>query len=242
MEDNWSSELHQTTSADRRLVRFFDYAVAFKWVAAVGALSAAVAPAVMATADGDTLRGSISDYWDVDPAHVYWAPFVIAATLLFADGIISYLTPNRLKFGARWYNIVLGVALMSLTLFDKDNDPIVHFPAATVFFGLFIAVITYTSFLGWTGRHVAGGGDHDIDVERAGAKVSLVFLALLAITFGAWLFGWVSFFFFEVFALVNFALQYVQGSIRAFPYAHYEFRSARLNTLFRTLRIMRPAN
>lgn len=239
MGDNWSSELQEATNADRRVVRIFDYAVAFKWVAAVGALSAAVAPAVMATADGDTLRGSISAYWNVDPSHAFWAPFAVAATLLFIDGVISYLTPNRRSFGGRWYNIVLGLALLALTLFDKDNDAVVHYPAAVIFFGLFIAVIIYTSFLGWTGRHVAGGGEHDIEVERAGAKVSLVFLALLAITFVGWLLDWVSFFFFEVFALVNFALQYVQGSIRVFPYAHYEFKVAWLNTLFRTLRIMR---
>ena len=239
MEHSWSSELDETTTADRRVVRFLDYAVAFKWIAAVGALSAAVAPAVMATADGDRLRGSISDYWNVEPNQLFWAPFTISATLLFLDGIISYLSPNRDVFGGRWYNIVLGVALLALTFFDKDNDPWVHFPAAIVFFVLFIAVITYTSFLGWTGRHVAGGDEHNIEVERAGAKVSLVFLALLAITLVAWLAGWISFFFFELFALVNFALQYVQGSVRAFPYTHYEFRAARLNRLLRTLRIMR---
>ncbi len=241
MERDWSAELHGTTNADAPLARFVDYAVAFKWVAAPGALIAAVAPAVMATADGSTLRGSISDYWDVNPRSLFLAPFTVAAILLFLDGVISYLAPNRATFGGRWYNLVLGVALLVLTWFDTDNDPGIHVPAAYLFFGLFVAVIAYTSVLGWRGRHVAGDADHDIDVERAGARVSLVFLALLGITILGWAVGAISFFFLEVFALVNFALQYVQGSIHAFPYAHYEFRSAFFNRLFRALHIMRPA-
>lgn len=243
---DWTAEIQETSDADRRLTRFLDYAVAFKWVAVVGALFAAVAPAVMATADGTTLRGSISDYWNVEPSRLFWAPFTIAAALLFVDGVISYLAPNRHTFGARWYNLVLGVALLLLTWFDKDNDPWIHFPAATVFFVLFIAVIAYTSFLGWTGRRIGelppGHGAGDTAVERAAARVSLVFLALLAITFVAWMLGWISFYFFEVFALVNFALQYVQGSIHAFPYVRYEFGIDWLNRLFRALRIMRPAS
>lgn len=239
MEHDGSSDQIETTEADGRVVRFFDNAVAFKWVAAAGALSAAVAPAVMATADGPTLRGSISDYWDVEPRHLFWAPFVVAAALLAIDGALSYATPNKDRFGRRWYNVVLGAALLTLTVFNKDDNTALHVLGAVVFFGLFIAVIAYTSFLGWTGRHIADDVEHNIEVERAGAKVSLVFLALLAITFVAWLFGWISFFFFEVFALVNFALQYVQGSIRAFPYVHYEFKIDGLNTFFRALRIMR---
>lgn len=239
MKGDWSHELEETTDADTRIARYVDYAVAFKWVAAGGALVAAVSPAVMATADGSTLRGSISDYWNVDPDTLFLAPFTIAAILLFVDGVISYLSPNRARFGARWYNIVLGVSLLLLTWFNKDEDPWIHFPAATVFFALFIAVIAYTSFLGWAGRRVSGGTDHNMEAERASAMVSLVFLALLAITLVAWLIGWISFFFFEVFALVNFALHYVQGSIRAFPYARYEFAFGWLNTVFRFLRVMR---
>lgn len=242
MDQRTSSGLDETTDATRRVERFLDYAVAFKWVAAAGALSAAVAPAVMATADGSTLRGSISDYWNVEPEHLFWAPFAVAAALLIIDGIISYVAPNRRTYGGRWYNFVLGLALALLTRYNKDVDPGLHFPAATVFFALFIAVIAYTSFLGWTGRHVGGDDDHNIALERAGAKVSLVFLALLAITLVAYWLTWISFFFFEVFALVNFALQYVQGSIRAFPYTHYEFRQTWLNRIFRFLRIMpRPS-
>lgn len=242
MELDRSLDDEATTHDSRPVVRFFDNAVAFKWVAAAGALSAAVAPAVMATADGPTLRASISDYWDVEPPSLFWAPFVVAAVLLAVDGILSYTTPNQHEFGRRWYNIVLGGALLGLTLLNTDDQPLLHFLSASLFFGLFIAVIAYTSFLGWTGRHIAGGAEHNMEVERAGAKVSLVFLALLAITFVAYRLTWISFFFFEVFALVNFALQYVQGSIRAFPYAHYEFKNDGLNKFFRRLRIMRRPN
>lgn len=216
--------------------------VAFRAVAAIGALMAAIAPAVMATADGDVLRGSISAYWDVAPRYLFWAPFTGGAALLITDGILSFVSPLKADVGRRWYNIVLGVALLLLTWFDLEAWPAVHYPAAVAFFGLFIAVIAYTALLGWNGRHLPGHSDQDHvgTAELSFAKVSAVFLVLLVLTLVAFAAGIVSFFFFEVFALLNFALFYVQGGISPFKYNHYEFSVDWLNTVVRTLRIMRP--
>ncbi len=216
--------------------------VAFRAVAAIGALMAAIAPAVMATAEGDVLRGSVSAYWDISPRYLFWAPFTGGAALLITDGILSFVSPLKVDVGRRWYNIVLGVALLLLTWFDLDASPAVHYPAAAVFFGLFIAVIAYTALLGWSGRHVPGhdGQEHVGTAELSFAKVSAVFLGLLLLTLVAFVAGLVSFFFFEVFALLNFALFYVQGGISPFRYNHYEFRTDWLNDALRALRIMRP--
>ena len=210
-------------------------------VAGAGALIAAVAPAIMATADGTTLRGSVSGYWDVDPPRLFWLPFSVAAGLLFIDGWISFTSPDRPAQGRRWYNIVLGIALAGLTWFNVDDHTLVHTIAAVTFFSLFILVIAYTSVLGWTGRHLeTHDHTHSHDAELVGAKVSLIFLGLLVITLVAWRpLGLISFFFFEVFALVNFALFYVQGIVSPFPYRHYEFSHDGANRFFRWLHIMR---
>ncbi len=119
-----SETMREVTTSEARREQMLDRTVAFKWPAAIGALSAAVAPAVMATADGEVLRGSVSAYWDIDPRYLFWLPFTIAAVLLFVDGALSYWSPNRNEFGGRWYNLVLGISLLVLTWFNKDNSTI----------------------------------------------------------------------------------------------------------------------
>ncbi|MCP3989687.1 MAG: hypothetical protein GY724_11475 [Actinomycetia bacterium] len=240
MNEDGAIQLSDFSGEDRAATRYLDYVVAFRALAALGALLAAIGPAVMATADGTDLRGSVSAYWNVDPRHLFWLPFSIGAGLLVVDGILSFVSPNRRDYGGRWYNIVLGIALLFLTWFNLDDNPQVHYPAATVFFVLFIGIIAYTSILGWTGRHLEGAGEeHNKQVETVIARVSLIFLVLLLLTLVANLAGLISFFFFEVFALVNFALYYVQGLMSPFPYNHYEFPLEWVNTLFRALHIMR---
>ena len=237
--DNYRVMLDAVTTETGRVRRLIDQLVAFKWAAGAGAFLAAVAPALMATEQGAQLEGSVSAYWDVDPEYYFLGPFTAAAVLIFIDGALSYLSPNKDLFGRRWFNLVLGVSLFLLTWFNKDDTPGVHYPAAYVFFVLFISVIAYTSALAWFGKHT-GDGDHPgRQVEVATARVSVVFLVLLVLTLIAWLIGWITFYFFEVFALVNFALFYVQGFFYAFPYNHYEFKWSWLNQLLRTLRIMR---
>ena len=219
--------------------RYLEQIIGFRFLAAGGAVLAAVAPAVMATAQGSTLEGSVSAYWDVDPSYYFWAPFTAGAVLLFLDGLISLAAPSQRKYRNRWFNLVLGAALLLLTLFNKDNDPGIHYPAAIVFFLLFIVVIGYTALLGWTGRHLVDG-EHPGDerLERTSAKVSAIFFGLLILTLGAWLVGLITFFFFEVFALLNFALFHIQGYVNPFPYHHYEFKLPWLNSVLRALSIM----
>ena len=221
--------------------RALDRIVGFQAFAALGALVAGIAPALMATAGGSELEGSVSAYYDVEPRYFFWLPFTAAGVLLLLDGAFSYVSPNRARFGRRWYNLVLGVALLLLTWFDLDSSPGVHYPAAAVFFALFIAVIAYTSLLGVAGRLVERAMNDDVPdrpIDRVFAEVSLVFMGLLLVTLLAWAFDLISFYFFELFALVNFALYYVQGLVNPFPYNDYEFTIGWLNRILRALRIM----
>jgi hypothetical protein len=221
--------------------RYRDQIVGFRFLAAFGAVVAAIAPAVMATAQGAKLEGSVSAYWDVDPDYYFWAPFTAGAVLLFIDGLISLAAPSQRRYRNRWFNVVLGVALLLLTWFNKDDYPEVHYTSAVTFFALFIAVIGYTALLGWSGRHLGEDEEPgDERMERASAKVSGIFFCLLMLTFVAWALSLISFYFFEVFALLNFALFHIQGSVNPFPYHHYEFKIGWLNTLLRALRIMTP--
>ena len=218
---------------------YVDQFLGFRFLAAGGAVVAGIAPAIMATAQGNELEGSISAYWDVDPDYYFWAPFTIGSVLLVIDGLISLSARSHSQHRDRLFNVVLGVALFVLTWFNKDDSPWFHYPAAIVFFTLFIAVIGYTALLGWTGRHVGPiDTPGDERVERASAKVSGIFFALLVLTLLAWALGLISFYFFEVFALLNFALFHIQGYVNPFHYDHYEFKIGWLNSLLRKLRII----
>jgi len=236
MDTQWAEKVTQETSGIAWLV---DVAVGFRAFAAPGALLAAVAPAVMASSEGDTLRGSISAYWNIPSDLFFEWPFTIAAVLLGLDGVLSYFSRNRNVFGRRWFNVVLAVSLFVLTWWNTDDSTTAHFIAAAAFFSTFIAVIGYTTLLGWFGQPVAAADDRTREQDKVGAEVGAAFLGLLVLTLiGFWPLGIVSFFFFELFALVNFALFYVQGLVQPFPYRSYEFPWAWLNSLFRFLQVM----
>ncbi|MEM9889684.1 MAG: hypothetical protein AAF962_02380 [Actinomycetota bacterium] len=227
--------------------RAFNRVVAGEILAAIGALLAAITPALVATADGTTLRGSVSAYWNVEPRYLFWLPFTAAAVLLTMDGVASFIDADRRRTGIRPYNVILGVALFVLTWWNVDEDRTIHTVAASVFFVLFIVVIVYTSLLAWLGVPVPGAGDYhtpDGAVRRAAEKavgqVSLVYSALLALTLAVWLTGRISFYFFEVFALANFALFFVQGTLVRFPYVLFEFPWPVVNAFFRAIRVMAP--
>ncbi len=225
--------------------RTIDRVVAGEVLAAAGALLAAITPALVATADGTTLRGSVSAYWNVDPRYLFWLPFTAAAVLLVMDGALSFADVDRRRTGVRPYNIVLGIALFVLTWWNVDEDRVLHTLAASVFFALFIAVIVYTSLLAWLGVPIPGTGGHDGPerlaqrvAERAVGQVALVYSALLGLTLVVWLAGGITFYFFEVFALANFALFFVQGTLVRFPYVLFEFPWAPVNAFFRAIRVM----
>ncbi len=231
-----SHELTHETATSRRAL---DFLVAFKVFASLGAMTAAITPAMVASEEGSTLRGSISAYWDVGIS--FWGPFGLAALLLFADGVISYLSPNRHRFGRRWYNIPLGVALAGLTTFNLDESKTLHYTFAFVFFILFFVLMAYTSAIGLVGRQISDDdhphSDRGDDVRNS--LVTLAFFGLGVLALGLHLIDVISFFFFELHALVVFALYHVVQSINPFPYPEYEFRNATVNRILRSVGIIR---
>ncbi len=191
------------------------------------------------------LRGSVSAYWDVGAA--FSVPFLIAAVLLILDAILSYISSNKRHFGQRWYNGVLGLSLIGLVRFNVDDDPTLHYLFAGTFFILFLLVMTYTAVLGSAGRRLPVDIDDDgmpDASETAEAREALLahvgfLLVGAAIMAGiSWAaFGWITFYFFELHALVTFALFFALRVLNPFPYRLYEFPWSRLNSVVRFLRL-----
>lgn len=205
---------------------------------------AAIAPAVMASKqsrDGEGLEGAISSYWDIEPRAYFLVPFLAAAALLLIDGALSYLSSNKDIYGRRGYNIALSGFLVMLTLFNKDDSPFLHYVGAYGFFILFVLVIAATTALAWFGDPIDSSTTPRGEAAVAAARVSAVFLALLALTLVAW---WplnlVTLFFFQIFALVNFTLFYVQGFFYAFPYRRYVLPWTGPNIVLRWLGLIGP--
>ncbi len=116
-----------------------------------------------------------------------------------------------------------------------------HYLGAYVFFLGFIFVIFYTSVLGVRGTLTKKAQDdlvEDRPIDSVMSQLSIAFIGLVVLTIVGWLAGLVSFFFFEVFALLNFALYYVQTLIHPFPYNDYEFKSPMVNSICRFLQLM----
>lgn len=100
-------------------------------------------PALLIVADEGSVRDSISAYYDVIPAWAFYVPLTAGAMLFFVNGILRH---------AHVYNIVLGLALLGVILFDHEGKTeIFHVVFAVAFFGGNFAVMAFfsTNKPGW---------------------------------------------------------------------------------------------
>ena len=85
----------------------------------------------------DSIRGSVSSYYDMTPPQAYYFPLTVAAMLFMFNGIVKT---------RRFYNVVLGVCLSGVVLFNMDGATSVpHYVFAIGFFGLNAIVILWFS-------------------------------------------------------------------------------------------------
>lgn len=85
----------------------------------------------------DSIRGSISSYFDMTPPQAYYFPLTVAAMLFVFNGIVKT---------RRFYNVVLGVCLSGVVLFNMDGaTALPHYVFAVGFFGLNAIVILWFS-------------------------------------------------------------------------------------------------
>lgn len=113
---------------------------------------------------GGPHRDSISAYYDMPDAKLFYVPLTGAALLFIVNGVVKEKT--------HWYNVWLGLALLAVVLFDHDGGSnVIHVPAAAAFFGgnavvfvlftpwgefwakVFLALIMVVAFAGWFAFH-----------------------------------------------------------------------------------------
>ena len=207
-------------------------------LAAAGAFIAAVSPAITATGDVGPLRGSISQYWDVEPAARHYVPLGLAGVLILLAGLMSALSKTRVN-RHRWFNVPLGQSLLLMTWFNVDESPTIHYAATFTFYTLSICLMTYTAVLGMTGRHL---GPHAVahQFHRSQSAYLFTILWIVLSLLILWQISIVSFFFFESLALIAFAMYHFRDAQSPFPYGLYEFSWPSVNEVARALRIMPP--
>jgi hypothetical protein len=72
-----------------------------------------------------SVRESISAYYDMDEAQIFYFPLTVAAMLFIVNGVIKH---------RHFYNTLLGIALSGVILFNLDDSTIVHYIFAAAFF------------------------------------------------------------------------------------------------------------
>ena len=97
-------------------------------------------PLFLYLADNNTIRESISAYVDMDNSYIYGLLLGIAAMLFIFNGALYFKTTpkptmNYKKNRGKWYNIILGVALMGVALFPYNGKfSFLHYFFTIVFF------------------------------------------------------------------------------------------------------------
>ena len=101
-----------TSSAIDGVKALSDGLVRFAKVERVLAGFLAFTPLGLWIADDMNVRGSISAYYDVSWAPAFYFPLTVAAMLFFVNGILR---------DRHVYNVLLGLALSGVILFDTDG-------------------------------------------------------------------------------------------------------------------------
>ena len=98
-------------------------------------------PLFLYLADNNTIRGSISSYVDMKNSYIYGLLLGIASMLFIFNGALYFKTTpkplmNYKKNRGKWYNIILGIALMGVVLFPYNGKlSFLHYFFTIVFFG-----------------------------------------------------------------------------------------------------------
>jgi hypothetical protein len=93
-------------------------------------------PLILIWLDGWHVRTSISDYVNIQHAHIYGLLLTMAGMLFLVNGVVYLRTDGlkKTKQHGRWYNIILGSLLLLIVLFDLDNFIVLHNVFALLFF------------------------------------------------------------------------------------------------------------
>lgn len=146
------------------------------------AVFCAFTPGLLIWADQGRVRGSISAYYDLSRAQMFYVPLTTAAMLFVVNGVVK---------DKQLYNTFLGCALAGLLLFNMDVFHTIHTAFAAAFFvGNVVVIGCWTSVRGW--------------------KVRGPLIAVIALAMAGWYtLGWFNLFWAEWISLAIIATHYV---------------------------------
>ncbi len=163
-------------------------------------------PLFLIWADNGLIRRSISNYVYMRNSHIFGMLLAVAAMLFIVNGVI-YIKMQGLrecKQQGKWYNIILGAALLGVVLFPHLQYPIPHYISAIIFFGGSAVVIALFN---------------DKEHQKISWTIAILSLVSLFIcSFNALAFvipgtGWLSLFWAEWISLTVIAIHYMLESL-----------------------------
>lgn len=102
------------------------------------ALACLTLPFWLILADGFQVRPSISNYMYMKHSYLFGMLLATAGMLFIVNGVVYMRKGDyhyTYKKHGRWYNLVLGLALMGVILFPHLEYPLPHYLSAGIFFG-----------------------------------------------------------------------------------------------------------
>jgi hypothetical protein len=151
----------------------------------------AFTPLVLMIRDPGPTRESISAYYSMSENQLFYVPLTIAAMLFIVNGVLK---------GERNYNIILGVALAGLLLFNQDDWTPLHSVFAISFFAGNAAVVLLFSPATWR-------------------RFRIAFALLVGLVMVSYFLGWITFFQAEWLSLFAIAVHFVFASWKLWGYA-----------------------
>lgn len=115
-----------TLGTERDHVTTFDGVKEFARLERVLAIVCAFTPLVLIIFDGGDIRESISAYYAMDQNQWFYYLLTVASMLFLVNGVIKE---------QNYYNVVLGVLLAGVILFNEDDWTAIHVIFAAAFFG-----------------------------------------------------------------------------------------------------------
>jgi len=149
------------------------------------ALICLTAPFFLIEGDNWHVRDSISAYYNIDKAVLFYVPLTVAFMLFVVNGLVKDRHP---------YNTVLGAALAGLVLLNHHDFKIAHLIFAAIFFlGNAYVIVKYSSR------------------EERWFKIGWV--AVIAIALASWGFGLITLFWAEWISLCIIGIHYILESL-----------------------------
>lgn len=131
-------QLRQLSDAtSQRVVQYLDGFLRLALLERVLAAVCVFTPVLLIGFDDGPIRNSISAYYDMKEAQVFYFPLTVASMLFVVNGLVKH---------RQVYNTLLGAALAGVILFNHQDAGLLHAIFAVAFFGgNALVILVYSS-------------------------------------------------------------------------------------------------